>query len=387
MRLPLLSTGRKPFLFYTSFAMLSVGVLLAFALRTILPRIARWLVARAGYALTPRGTGVAAGACAALLLVGTLLPALVVTRDARLDRPNWPPFYQNVLAKDPDSYAILETPLFVRQRGRSDGLYQALQTIHGKYRFGSSLARDHKADNPDLYVRRATLFRDFFDVNRSVIEGYRPANAADFLDQPDYEVVGVPLLNFYHVRYIVLYLDALDQGTPPGTGIARGIVQHVLGADVKPVYVDAEMEAYRVPDAPPLAQPIFIDTGSTGWWRAEKTPDGTPFRWADTRDGKPAELLLYNLSDTPREARVQFTVFNYHAPRDVRITLNDETGDQFSLAPDAKRDVSLHVTLPPGMSVLHLSSPQPPIAIGDGEDDARLLSFGVRQVSVQEIGG
>ncbi|MDQ6908259.1 MAG: hypothetical protein M3176_15665, partial [Chloroflexota bacterium] len=231
-RLPLLSISRKPFLFYTSFAMLGIGVLLAFALRTLLPVIARWRVSQA---LTPRATRLISGVFVSLLLVGTLLPTLRMTREGTFTAPDWPKFYTDVLAQDPDSYAILETPLFVRQRGRSDAVYQAFQIVHHKYRFGSSVARDHKADNPDLFIRHATLFRDFFNVNRSIIESYRPANAPDFLATPDYGVVGLPLLNFYHVRYIVLYTDALDAGKPGEIGIARALVTQALGPDAPPV--------------------------------------------------------------------------------------------------------------------------------------------------------
>lgn len=214
--LPLISISRKPFLYYTSFGMLGIGALLAFALRALLPAIGR-VVAR----VTRRAAGLGmlravSGGFVALLLVGTLIPSLMNTREGDITPPDWPAFYRDVLAKDPEPYAILESPLFVRQRGRSDALYQAFQIVHGKYRFGSSVARDHKADNPDLFVKRATLFRDFFNANPSIIEIYRPSATPDFLTPPAYDVVGLPLLNYYHVRYLVLYLDALSEGVPPG---------------------------------------------------------------------------------------------------------------------------------------------------------------------------
>jgi hypothetical protein len=189
------------------------------------------------------------------------------------------------------------------------------------------------------------------------------------------------------VRYIVLYLDALRQTSPGATNAARDLVRQALGNDARPVYTDAEMEAYRVPDGPPLAMPLFVDTGTNGWWPPEKAPDGVPYRWADTRDGKAAELLLFNLSDRPRTARVQFTAFNYTAERAVTIAMDGKQADTFTLAPNAVRDVTLDLSVSPGMHLITLSSPAPPIPVANnGGLDNRLLSFGARQVRVQETG-
>ncbi len=388
-RLPLVSSSRKPFLYYSALGMLGVGALLAFALRTLAPLLRRLVGRIAGARMTPRAVRIVSGAAVALLLVPTLLPALAQTRDAGVVAADWPPFYRDVLAKDPDSYAILETPLFVGQRGRSDAVYAAFQSVYNKQRFGSSIARDHKADNPDLFAKRATLFRDFFYLDKANYTNlYRPTNAPDFLATPAFRTVGLPLLNYYRVRYIVLYLDALRQLSPGSTQAARDLVRQTLGPDAHPVYTDAEMEAYRVPDGPPLAAPLFMDTGSDGWWPPEKAPGGAPYRWADTRDGKSAELLLFNLSGERRTARVQFTTFNYTAERAVAIGLDGDRVDGFTLAPNGTRDVTLDLDVPPGMHLLTLSSPQPPVPIADsGGRDNRLLSFAVRQVRVQEAVG
>ncbi len=389
-RLPLLSSGRKPFLYYSALGMLGVGVLLAVALREWAPLVPRTLARRGGTRLTPRGVRIVSGAAVALLLVGTLAPSFrVALPGGDFIAADWPPFYRDVVANDPGMYAILETPLFVGQRGRSDAVYAAFQTVYQKERFGSSIARDHKADNPDLFVKRATFFRDFFYLDKTAYTDlYRPSKAPDFLATPQFGTVGLPLLNFYRVRYIVLYLDALQQTGRGATDVARGLVRRALGNDVQPVYTDAEMEVYRVPDAPPLAQPLFLDTGSTGWWPPEKTPQGIPYRWADTRGGTAAELLLFNLSATARQARVQFTLFNYQTDRSVGIAMDGRLVQQVALAPNAARDMALDLDLAPGMHLITLSSPQPPIPIpNNGGRDNRLLSFGLRQVSVQERGG
>ncbi len=386
MRLPLLSSGRKPDLYYASLAMLGMSVLLSIALCAWTPIVRRFAHRRLATRMTPRTVRFVSGASALLLILVILLPSLALTRQATVVTANWPPFYRDVLANDPETYAILETPLFVGEAGRGDGVYAAYQTVYDKARFGSSIARDHKADNPALFLKRATLFRDFFYLDKKVyVDLYRPPRESDFLATPAYEVMGVPLLNYYHVRYLVLYRDALRDFSPGATAAAHTLVQRILGDSTRPIYVDAEMEAYRVPDAPPLATPFFVDTGSNGWWPAEKTPQGIPYRWADTRDGKAAELLLFNLSNEQRAARVQFTAFNYQAERSITIAMNGDSADQFTLAPNESRDVTLDLTMQPGMNLLTLTSPQPPIPIAtsNGRDD-RLISFGLQQVRVQE---
>ena len=327
-RLPLLSSGRKPFLYYSSLGMLGVGVLFAFALLAWAPLVRRLAQRIGSPRMTARVTRLITGGSVAALLIATLTPSLDFTRHGEATAANWPPFYRDVLANDPASYAILETPLFAQLRGRGDAIYAADQTIYNKARFGSSIARDHKANNPDLFIKRATFFRDFFYLDKTTYTDlYRPTKAKDFVPTPDYRTVGVPLLNFYHVHYLVLYLDALQETGAGATAVARQLVQQALGADARPVYTDAEMEVYSVPDGPPLATPIFLDTGTNGWWPPEKTPEGMPFRWANTQDGQSAELLLFNLGAGPQNVRVPFTLFNYQTARSITVAMDGKPLD------------------------------------------------------------
>ena len=61
--------------------------------------------------------------------------------------------------------------------------------------------------------------------------------------------------------------------------------------------------------------------------------------------------------------------------------------DALTLAPGATRDMSLSFDLSPGMHLITLSSPQPPIPVANnGGHDNRVLSFGVRQLSVVPTG-
>jgi len=61
--------------------------------------------------------------------------------------------------------------------------------------------------------------------------------------------------------------------------------------------------------------------------------------------------------------------------------------DAPTLAPDAMRDMTLDLDVSPGLHLITLSSPQPPLPVANsGGRDNRLLSFGMRQVRVEDIG-
>jgi hypothetical protein len=315
----------------------------------------------------------------ALTLVVTLAPFAVQTGSAKAFPLSSPPFYRDVLAKDPDSYAILELPLFGAGRAAD---WPARQILHGKQIFDGSLSRDHKLESPNIFVKHATFYRDLFWVGRAAqTEQYRPTKTPDILTPPDFATWGIPLLNYYHVRYIVLYPDALIQTAPDALRDARGLVRQALGQNVRPVYEDGEMEVYRVPDAPPPAQPVFIDMGSDGWFPAQLTPAKIPYRWADTENGAAAELLLFNLTQERRQVTVQMTVQNYVQARTMNIAINGYPLDHFALPGRGEQPVSLQIDVPPGMSKLTLASPEPPVPVQEpGARDNRLLSFSVQAV-------
>jgi hypothetical protein len=379
-RLPVFTAGRRPQLFYF-IALLAFGVLLAFALR----ELALWfrmLIARRehGTALTRWSRAVPVALVAATLIV-TLAPFAVRSGDARAFPLNTPPFERDVLAKDPGQYAILELPLFSPERGAD---WPAHQIVHGKQIFDGSLSRDHKLASPNIFATHATFYRDLFRAGQpGKQEQYRPTKTPDILSPPDYATIGIPLLNYYHVRYIILYPDALRALTPIALSDARQLIGQALGADARPMYTDAIMEVYRVPDAPPPANPVFLDMGDSGWFPAQLTPTKEPYRWADSASGAPAEFLLFNLSQEPRRVSVQMAVQNYAQPRTVNLALNGATLDHFTLASRGDHPVSVEFDVPPGMNKLTLTSPEPPVPVQEaGAQDNRLLSFSVRGVRI-----
>ncbi len=379
-QLPVFSTGRRPQLFYFV-AMLAFGVLFAFALRELFVRLEATIARRQHRAMSGRLPRAASIALVAATLIITLTPFAIRAGNAKAFAMNTPPFERDMLAKDPEQYAILELPLFSADRGAG---WPAYQITHGKQVFDGSLSRDHKLESPNIFVKDATFFRDLFWAGRPARqEEYRPTKTPDILVPPDYVTFGVPLLNAYHVRYIILYPDALRVLTPIALGDARQLVQQALGANAQPVYTDTIMEVYRVPDAPPPANPVFMDIGDTGWFPAQLTPTKEPYRWADSADGDPTEFLIFNLGQERQRFRVQMTVQYYAQPRTVNLAINGDTLNRFTLASPGDHLISVEFDVPPGMSKLTLTSPEPPVPVQEADArDNRLLSFSVRNVQV-----
>ena len=315
------------------------------------------------------------------LLTGTLTALAVVPLLAgaatsySLNDLDVSPFYEE-LAQDKADYAILEVPPFTYQ-GRGEDVYQAYQAIHNKWRFGGRLSRDHKLDNPNNFIKANTLLRDFYWLGEGPTRDWHPAK--DFLTDPDFRQVGLPLLNFYKVRYIVLYKAAL---TPGGAKFAQSLVAQALSS-VRPVYEDNQLTAYQVPEGAALTSNggLFADVGD-GWYTSE-TQHGETWRWAN--DPTKAELYLYNLTSQPQDARLDLTAYSFKTDRDLTIKLNDHPLPTGYHLTETHQPLSLGLKLAPGRNVLTFSSPQPGRSVVDYgfKNDSRVLSFALLGVLLQ----
>lgn len=386
--LPVLNIGRDPGRYYM-ITLLGAAVLFALALREILGWLQkRWQFIRA----VP--FGLASIGLVGLVLSVSLAGFMVEAGKAAVD-PFDPPAFYSQLAKDSADYAILELPLFT-EKGRGENTYQAYQLIHQKARFGGRYARDHKLTNPQNFSKRATLFRDFFWLYKTEnIENYRVSKGRDILATPDYSEWGLPLLNYYKVRYIVLYKEALQELAWQALPAAEDLVKRTLG-EAKPVFEDSKTRIYRVPDGPAPTKKLFVDVGSEGWYSAESNADLT-YRWVDSCSNKEAEknraynqcqnraaeLPAFNLSTERRKAQFSFTLLNYQAPRTVTAFINGYALQSFRLEAGASQEISLEVDIPAGYNSFTFSSTEPAVPVGTPQD-ARALSFGLANVKLTE---
>jgi hypothetical protein len=380
--LPVLNTGRDPGRFVIV-ALLGVGILSAFGLKFLLTRLQAALAAR--NLPSPLYRVLLSAALVAILLVADLAGYFVASGDAVAVPPDWPPFYQQLTA-DNEHYAILELPVF-SDAGKGAEHYMAYQILHGKYIFDGRTARDRKLTNPNNFVKHASLFRQLwlFNIPEHLQQEAYPGR--DILTPTDYTTLGLPILNFYNVRYIVEYKDAI----PPDTlSKYETIIHQVLGEQASPTYEDSTLRAYAVPPAQSQpANPLTLDVGD-GWYPAEIRSDNVVFRFADRRNRDlagqpndfPAQLLSMNLTTAPLPATLRLTAYSYKQPRTLLPAVNGTNVATFQLTPNAA-DFQLDLTLQPGNNIITFASPEPPLPTDDPSTDSRLLSFAMYGVTLQ----
>ncbi len=90
-----------------------------------------------------------------------------------------------------------------------------------------------------------------------------PVTDRDFLIRTDYSTQGLAILNYYEVRYIIVYEQALDALWNEAE--FTRITNELFGpTNATPVYQDQIMRAYHVPDALPPTQPLSLDVVTVG---------------------------------------------------------------------------------------------------------------------------
>lgn len=377
--LPVFSSGRNPGRF-SLVALLGVGILAAFGLRELL-YLLKSRLDRPGSAIASRRSRALPAALPAIaiaLFLSISLGGFVsAAGNATVDPPDWPPFYKE-LAADKDNYAILELPLFT-DLGLGEQHYQVFQVLHNKPRFSGRWARDHKLDDPNNFVKHSSLFRHllFLGYGSEKLKDAYPS--VDFLQRTDYRTQGVQILNYYKVRYIILYKDALQ---PPLFADYISLVGEILGPNASPYYVDDLMQVYRVDEAAPPKNPLTLDVGY-GWFPAEISASNNIFRWADSADGQPSELYTMNLTHRPVQATLRFTAYTWRQPRTLQVALDGAEVASFSLTPEeGEKPFTVELTAPPGNNIITFNSPQPPQPTGQPHD-ARSLSFGMYGVLLE----
>jgi hypothetical protein len=214
----------------------------------------------------------------------------------------------------------------------------------------------------------------------------------DFLTHTDYATQGIPILNFYNTRYIVLYKDAIG---PDDWSGYDALLSQVLGKGVKPYRDEKLVRVYKVPCAPPPTNPLTLDVGN-GWFHSEVDKAGHVYRWADNSTIDPysgliaspvSELYTMNLRKEAVRAELSFTALTWKVPRSLKVTLNGQEVASLELKPeDPAKRVTVEMSMPSNNNRIVFSSPEPPQPTGN-PNDTRLLSFGMYDVSLQAIPG
>ncbi len=312
--LPVFSIGRDPGRFQT-IAMLGIGLLTAFGLRFIFDGISKLPSHNSLTANLIRNRTWVTRGISSLFLVVALGGFMLSAGTAKADPPDWPPFYQEI-GRDSETYAVLELPLFT-ENGRGENHYMMFQLLHNKPRFSGRLARDHKLNNPNNIVTHSGFFRRFWlaDAPSKDITLYYPEQ--DFLDRTNYSTYGVSILNYYNVRYIILYKEAVK---PEDSSKFTDLIEQVLGSGVQPVYEDKLMVAYKVPRVSSPLNPLTLDVGN-GWFPSAVGEKDNIYRWANNMEGQSSELYAMNLTHELAQTTLSFKAYTYKNPRTLKVSL------------------------------------------------------------------
>ncbi len=345
-RLPILNVSRSPDRFDMPLT-LCLGVLAGYGTNVLLNT---W---RGRRSLPVRG----ALLCTAFVALVAVELAPFPYPQHTADIPAW--YYK--LGEEQGDFSILDLP---PQDDYWHGAYRMyFQTAHHKPIFGGYISREY----PHPFLRSTPGYQEL--TYEDGMGDMFAAGRAEWLSA----------LQLYRTRYIVLQKDRLpDRDEPPAdVEPSRRAIHHVLGADAKPSYEDAQVEVYTVP--PPAEAVPFLSVGD-GWEPRESGPNGT-FRWMH------AEATLRIDSPRAQEAYLVFRAAGLGQVKPLQIRHGDQL--VFSGEVGGLKEYKVGpLQIPAGAGALTFTSPDgtvSPSQLGLG-DDPRQLSFAVLDARLELVG-
>ncbi len=336
--LPIIRLSRQPDRFDV-LVTLALAMMVAYGTRALLDHNVR----------TPMKSALLTSVLAALLSID-YLAAPMITRD-----PVIPPFLAGL--PHTDDGALLEYP-FHNLSPYRDAERMLFQTVHGRPISGGYHSRRYPQPQLGLPVLR--------DLAAGQLGG-------DIAAEPGGWPAALSTLGY---RYIIGYKQqplGPRNLLPDETGAFRALVNTGLGV-AQPDYEDAQMIAYRVPDAPP--QPVV---GFREGWGAPEQDGGRPKRWL--AQGGQLGLVV----PAAGRYRLSWSALPAGGPRTLEIQLGDRVY-AVPLAPGTRR-YQLLLNLPNGASRLELRSREPATS-GDALEhngDLRPISVRFADIGLEKL--
>jgi hypothetical protein len=207
---------------------------------------------------------------------------------------------------------------------------QKAQMQHAAPIFGGYLARIPRYD-----VRFAPGINPFWQMR---------AESARMLDPV---ASAASAMSYYGLRQVIITWDDIHPDRHP---LLEATLEQTLPG-VTPVYADAQLSAYRVPETTPAPFAYFGD----GWYPEEQNADRR-WRWRWMREQ--GDLLLVNPESTAQRATLRFGAESYAQARQVTVQLNARPLKSITIAAQPESTpMVLHLLLPPGEHRLSLLAP------------------------------
>lgn len=296
MKLPFVGIGRFPERFMLM-AQLSFGILAAFALAAILPKIpAHW-----GNLKLPTRA-----------LVGGLLLTLFMVESwagilAPPDPISQPDFTKALATNELKPAAIFEFP--VTKHSNPDSPRMLSQIYHKRPITGGYISRDLL--DPHRVANDHALY-DWLEA-RKIEPDIVPAKTAQ-------EQFG--LLNYANMRYVVFYKNDPAWGTGnDGRNRAQQLIDYTWGKDKTPIFEDETTKVYQVP-VEKLTKPVLVL--GKGWGTREGLAGGTGSqRWIDEKSSEAHINIVVGQNVTLQENyTLEIEAVAPGKPRRLQICLN-----------------------------------------------------------------
>ncbi|RRR75634.1 MAG: hypothetical protein EI684_04235 [Candidatus Viridilinea halotolerans] len=231
---------------------------------------------------------------------------------------------------------------------------QKAQMLHGAPIIGGYLAR-----TPAYDLLAAPGIRSFLHLQPEHEQLLDPSGTA------------LAVFNYYQIRQVIVNWDQIHPERRP---LVAEALSQIL-PDVAPVYSDATLTAYAVPEVEP--QPFaFFGNG----WHPEEQQEGRRWRWM----GNHADLLLFNPDQKSYRIELRMNLESYQQPRELQMTFQGRPLAQWQIPAHEKPLArTLHILLPAGEQRIRLSAPVELEAIAPG----RSLSLVLTEIEFVVRGG
>jgi len=257
-----------------------------------------------------------------------------------------PQMYYQIASEEGD-FALVELPRDYSYAPCQVSEYQYYQTVHRKKLIGGYVAR-----NPSYAL-------DFMYNTPVIRELNFPELPPDILKQ-DLSEVGLSLLNYYDVKYIILHRNYM---TPEMFHKVDGFINDILRIPLD--YQDANIRRYRIIETD---EPVVFLTLGNNWHGVEMWNE-IPTRWMGNN------ATLFAIAPRPTEAEISFSAKSFRTERALEIFLNGQLLDSYPID-EAGKSISIPVNLIAGENMFTFSIPA---------GSMQPLDSGGRSVAFQEI--
>jgi hypothetical protein len=295
-----------------------------------------------------------------LVLISCLILFEFLSVPYPLAEVNAPEFYSN-LAKEEGNFTIMELPNYDPELCFPEYMYY--QTIHGKKLIGG-------------YVGRAKInhYPPFISYLWGISMNSVSRESQDILNQNS-TILGAEMLNYLNIKYVLLHSEFMNKER---SELMEPLLRSISKGKPR---VYGSMVVYEVKEQP-ITQFLYLDDG---WFDKEVWGDGALTRWA----GQDAGIIA--VTNRSGNAKLSFITHSFNIPRTMNISVN---GNPAGLVESIGIDfvsVQGNISLNKGRNLIEFhsedGSQRPSDVPGSNSEDHRLLSFAIRNITLDMSDG